>query len=133
MRYSHYPPQWLCLILAAAIYVNFFAHHWTTDIRILLFAACFIMFARTWVYFKVWREYRRMPLLVGFLLVALFIYFAENIATFARAWNYPDQEQGWKPVGIGKLGAWYLLMIISFVLTSLLHKIRRPITSVKMH
>ncbi len=124
MRYAHYPLQWLCLLLAVAIYINFFAHHWLPDIRVILFAACFVLFVRTWVYFKVWREYRRMPLLVGFLLVALFIYFAENIATFARAWNYPGQEQVWEPVGLGKLGAWYLLMIISFVLTSIVHKPR---------
>ena len=126
MRYSHYPPQWICFALAAAIYLNFFTHHYIVDVRTALFALCIVMFARTWVYFRVWRNYRRMPLLIGFLLVALFIYFAENIGTFARAWNYPGQQAIWKPVGFEKLGSWYLLMIISFVLTSVIHKPRPP-------
>ena len=34
-----------------------------------------------------------MPLLLGFVLVALFIWFAENIGTFANAWRYPNQSQ----------------------------------------
>lgn len=116
LRYSHYPPRWATWLLAAAVYVNFFAHHWTVDIRWLLFAATLLLFVRTRVYFRNWRVYRSMPLLIGFLLVALFIWFAENIATFAQAWNYPGQEDGWEMVSLSKLGSWYLLMIISFVL-----------------
>jgi uncharacterized membrane protein YoaT (DUF817 family) len=61
---------------------------------------------------------------LGFFLVALFIWFAENIGTFARAWTYPGQETGWEPVSLAKLGSWYLLMIISFVLVSLIHRPR---------
>ena len=34
-----------------------------------------------------------MPLLLGFTLVALFIWFAENIGTFTAAWIYPHQRQ----------------------------------------
>ena len=63
-----------------------------------------------------------MPLLLGFGLVALFIWFAENLGTFARAWIYPSQEHGWAPVSLAKLGSWYLLMIISFVLVATLHR-----------
>ena len=66
-----------------------------------------------------------VPLLLGFFLVALFIWLAENIGTFANAWTYPDQRAGWHMVGLAKLGSWYLLMIISFVLVSLVHGIRR--------
>jgi uncharacterized membrane protein YoaT (DUF817 family) len=62
-----------------------------------------------------------MPLLLGFLLVALFIWIAENVGTWSRAWIYPRQANGWTPVSISKLGAWYLLMIISFVLVSFVH------------
>jgi len=32
-RYSHYPPMHLTVILAAAIYLNFFTHHFTFDFR----------------------------------------------------------------------------------------------------
>jgi uncharacterized membrane protein YoaT (DUF817 family) len=124
MRYDHYPPVWATLLLAVAIYVNFFAHHFTVDIRLGLFAATALLFLRTTVHYRVFRFRHRMPLLLGFLLVSLFIWFAENIGTWSRAWLYPGQDAGWTPVPIAKLGAWYLLMIISFVLVTLVHRPR---------
>ena len=123
-RYTNYPPRWATYALAAAIYVNFFAHHWLPDIRIALFAATALLFWRTRIHFRNWRAHRWMPLLLGFFLVALFIWFAENIGTFARAWTYPGQEDGWHMVGLAKLGSWFLLMLISFVLVSLVQPIR---------
>lgn len=125
-RFSHYPPRGATWLLAAAIYVNFFAHHWTVDIRLGLFAATALLFWRTRVHFRNWCMHRWMPLLVGFGLVALFIWLAENIGTFARAWSYPGQEDGWEMVGLAKLGSWYLLMIISFVLVATVQKVRAP-------
>jgi uncharacterized membrane protein YoaT (DUF817 family) len=125
MRYTRYPPLWTTILLAVAIYVNFFAHHFVTDIRYALFAVTALLFARTTVHYRVFRFRHRMPLLLGFLLVALFIWFAENIGTWSRAWLYPGQGQEWTPVSIQKLGAWYLLMIISFVLVTLVHRPRK--------
>lgn len=122
MRYSNYPPLWTTIALAVAIYLNFFTHHFLPDIRYVLFAATFVLFMRTTVHYRVFRFRHRMPLLVGFLLVALFIWFAENIGTWSRAWLYPGQGEQWTPVSIQKLGAWYLLMIISFVLVTLVHR-----------
>ena len=125
-RYSAYPPRWATWVLAGAIYVNFFAHHWLPDIRLVLFAATILLFARTRVHFRNWRVHRWMPLLVGFLLVALFIWGAENIGTFAQAWTYPGQEHGWRMVSPAKLGSWFLLMLISFVLVELVAPVREP-------
>ncbi len=122
MRYTRYPPLWITMALAVAIYVNFFAHHFVTDMRYALFAVTALLFLRTTVHYRVFRFRHRMPLLVGFLLVALFIWFAENIGTWSRAWLYPGQGDAWTPVSIQKLGAWYLLMIISFVLVTLVHR-----------
>ncbi|PSJ59044.1 DUF817 domain-containing protein [Kumtagia ephedrae] len=122
MRYASYPPPWATVCLAAAIYVNFFAHHFVADLRYVLFAVTVLLFLRTTVHYRVFRFRHRMPLLVGFLLVALFIWLAENIGTWSRAWLYPGQRDGWAPVSIHKLGAWYLLMIISFVLVTLVHR-----------
>lgn len=121
LRYSAYPPLWATALLAVAIYVNFFSHHFVADIRIVLFAATAVLFLRTVVHYRVFRFRHRMPLLLGFLLVALFIWVAENVGTWSRAWIYPGQANGWTPVSISKLGAWYLLMIISFVLVSFVH------------
>ena len=125
-RYTAYPPRWATWLLAAAIYINFFAHHWLPDIRMALFAATGLLFWRTRVHFRNWRAHRWMPLLLGFLLVALFIWGAENIGTFARAWTYPGQENGWRMVSLAKLGSWFLLMLISFVLVALVSPIREP-------
>lgn len=122
IRYNRYPPMALTVVLCVAIYVNFFSHHYLPDIRWLLFAAIGLLYWRTFVHYRVFRFRHRMPLLVGFLLVALFIWLAENIATYSRAWLYPGQLDGWTPVSIAKLGSWYLLMIISFVLVTLVHR-----------
>nr|MDJ0512910.1 DUF817 family protein [Methyloceanibacter sp.] len=73
---------------------------------------------------RVFRYRLSMPLLVGLVLVALFIWFAENLSTFSRAWIYPNQSDGWRPVSIAKLGSWLLLMVISFVMVTF---IRRPV------
>jgi uncharacterized membrane protein YoaT (DUF817 family) len=120
-RFTHFPPLWLQGLLAAAVYVNFFAHHYLPDIRLGLFAATVLIYGRCFVFFRPDRHERSMPLVVGFVLVALFIWFAENLGTFARAWVYPDQDGGWRLVSIDKLGSWYLLMIISFVLVAAVH------------
>jgi uncharacterized membrane protein YoaT (DUF817 family) len=118
-RFDHFPSRRALILLATAVYVNFFSHHWLPDVRWGLFAVIGIVFWRTTVWFRPFRIYRRMPLLFGFLLVALFIWFAENIGTLSNAWLYPQQKYGWTMVSPSKLGAWYLLMIISFVLVSL--------------
>jgi uncharacterized membrane protein YoaT (DUF817 family) len=125
-RYTNYPRAAATYLLAVTIYTNFFAHHWLPDARLLLFAVMFWLFRRTRVYFAVWKEPRWMPLPVGWFLVAVFIWIAENISTFSRAWTYPEQHDVWQLVSPAKLGAWYLLMYISFVLVAAIHKPRRP-------
>lgn len=117
-RFTRHPPFAATACLAVAIYVNFFTHHFLPDMRCALFAAVALLFGRTWVYFRIRHAHRRMPLLLGFSLVALFIWFAENIGTFTAAWRYPMQHHGWHMVPFAKLGAWFLLMIISYVLVS---------------
>ena len=121
-RFVNYPASRLPSLIAVAVYINFFSHHWLPDMRYALFAAIGWVFLRTRVYFTVWRTERWMPLLLGWLLVALFIWFAENIATFANAWTYPDQDDGWRMVSLSKLGSWTLLMYISFVLVAAVHR-----------
>jgi uncharacterized membrane protein YoaT (DUF817 family) len=125
LKYINYPPLWTTWLLAVLAYVNFFTHHFTIDIRIGLYAFSVLIFWRGWFVFTPDRTPRRMPLLMGYLLVALFIWFAENLGTFAAAWVYPDQRDGWRLVSIEKLGAWYLLMLLSFVLTTLVHRPER--------
>ena len=117
-EYSHYPARRYTVLLVSLIYLNFFTHHYFWDIRWLLVAVTVLLFYRTRIYFRIIQIYRYMPLLFGWFLVALFIWFAENIATYANIWIYPNQLEQWQMVPLAKLSSWYLLMLLSFVLVS---------------
>jgi len=127
LRFDRYPRRWVTAIVAALIYVNFFSHHYLWDFRYVLLLAVIVIYARTVMHFRIFRVRLRMPVLLAFLLVALFIWFAENIGTISQAWTYPDQQGGWQLVSIGKLGSWFLLMIISVVLVTWIYK-PQPLT-----
>jgi uncharacterized membrane protein YoaT (DUF817 family) len=110
--------------LAAAIYLNFFWHHFWLDLRWWLSALVVIVFWRSWVAFTVGERRYRMPLTVSFVLIGFFIWVAENIATFFGAWQYPDQERVWRLVHIGKLSSWLLLVIVSFLIVASLKTVK---------
>ncbi|MGO4246556.1 DUF817 domain-containing protein [Paenarthrobacter sp. RAF54_2] len=122
LHFDHYPWRWITALVAAGIYINFFSHHYVFDARWVLLAAVVLVYGRCMMHFRVFRKRFRMPILVSFLLVALFIWFAENIGTWSHAWLYPNQVNGWQAVSIEKLLAWFLLMIISVVLVAWVYK-----------
>lgn len=126
LRFSRYPRRWLTAVVAALIYVNFFSHHWIVDLRWILLLAVVVLWARTTMHFRFFRGTFRMPLLLAFAGVALFIWLAENIATYAGAWLYPSQVGGWHPVDASKLSSWFLLMIVSVVLVTWVYPPRGP-------
>ena len=121
LRFSHHPPLVVTALLSLGIYANFFLHHYWWDVRYVLMALIAVAFRRCWIHFRIDRVHRRMPFLLGFTLVALFIWLAENIGTFTRTWLYPNQLQGWEMVSIAKLGAWFLLTIMSYVMVTLVN------------
>lgn len=121
-RFSGHPPLWTLGLLGVAIYANFYTHHYVADLRLLLFAACIVLFRRTWVHYRIWRTHRRMPLLLGLFLVALFIWVAENIGTLTATWLYPHQATAWSVVRLGKLGSWFLLLVISYTLVAAVNR-----------
>jgi uncharacterized membrane protein YoaT (DUF817 family) len=120
-RFTQHPPRRWLAALSVAIYLNFFAHHYLPDLRLPLFAAAGLLFSRTTIYFKIWHHHRSMPLLPGLLLVSLVIWISENVGTFTRTWLYPSQQHGWAMVSAGKFGSWFLLLIISYTLVSLIN------------
>lgn len=126
LHFDHYPWRWITALVAAGIYVNFFSHHYIFDARWLLLAAVVLVYGRCVMHFRVFRKRFRMPILASFLLVALFIWFAENIGTWSHAWLYPNQLNGWQAVSIDKLLARFLLMIISVVLVAWVYKPEPP-------
>lgn len=121
-RFTNYPNFLHTAIVATLIYINFFTHHFIYDIRLLLFIAIAYLYYKTQIYFTVLKKERSMPLLLGFFLVTLFIWIAENAGTFFSVWLYPSQIDGWELVGFQKIGSWFLLMVVSFVLISSLHR-----------
>jgi uncharacterized membrane protein YoaT (DUF817 family) len=128
MRFAPYPPMWTTLVLILLIYINFFTHHFGPDIRIGLFLVIGFLFFRTMIHYQIDKLYRRMPFLIAWILSAFFLWIAENVGTLTKTWTYPDQEAGWKMVGFAKMGSWALLLVISFVLVTLVVKIRSPDT-----
>jgi uncharacterized membrane protein YoaT (DUF817 family) len=59
-----------------------------------------------------------MPLALAFVLIGLFLWAAENAATFLDAWKYADQMEVWTAVHPSKIGSWSLLVTMSFVLVA---------------
>ncbi|GAA6206933.1 DUF817 domain-containing protein [Cognatishimia sp. WU-CL00825] len=118
MRFTQYPPFWMTLLLASAIYINFFTHHFLPDLRWILFVATLLVFFRTRILFRIGQKFYGWPLPAAALLSSLFMWLAENVGTISATWLYrgqtPDQ---W--VSLAKLGSWYLLLYVSFVSVTL--------------
>ncbi|MGW7053582.1 DUF817 domain-containing protein [Streptomyces sp. NPDC054887] len=104
--------------LAAAVYVNFFSHHWLPDARWVLAGLILLATIGTSVGYSVGERRYRMPLALSFVLIGFFLWIAENAATYVGAWSYPDQLHGWQPVSPMKIGAWALLISVTFVLVA---------------
>lgn len=118
MRFAPYPPFWVTLLLAAAIYVNFFAHHFLPDIRLGLFAATVLIFARTRIWFWVAERPYWMPLPLAAFLSSLALWIAENVGTATGTWMYSGQLPG-QAVSFAKMGSWYLLLYVAFTTVTL--------------
>ena len=131
MRFERYPPMGATLGLAVLIYANFFSHHFLPDARLVLFGLALALFWRTRVWFKVDRVDRSMPFALSACLTAGFVWLAESVGVLTRTWVYPHPGGGpgsgeiaFAP--LSKLGAWLLLLIISFVCVTLVIRPRPP-------
>lgn len=129
MRFAPYPPFFLTLVLAGAIYVNFFAHHFLPDIRVALFAATLVLYARTRIWFRIHDRHWWMPLPFAAFLASLALWIAENVGTVTGTWIYSGQLPG-QVVSLGKLGSWYLLLYVAFVTVTLVS--RRALSAVPL-
>jgi uncharacterized membrane protein YoaT (DUF817 family) len=105
-------------VVAALIYLNFFTSHVLPDVRLLLALLLLAVTWRTQVRFTVGPRRYAMPLALSFVLIGLFLWLAENAATFLRAWQYPSQELVWTLVHVSKVGSWSLLVVVSIVLVA---------------
>lgn len=131
LQMTGWPHAIFTVIISAAIYFNFFTHHFIDDYRWVLTAALFVIFFRTKVYFTVVDKVYQMPLMLAFLLIGFFIWIGENISTFLGAWSYPNQEETWQPVHIGKISSWFLLVVISIIIVAQLKHVKMNRTVVR--
>ena len=106
------------IILCILIYLNFFTNHFIPDLRFFLISGVIILFWKINVYFTVTEKVYYMPVSISFLLIAFFIWLAENICTFYGAWKYSYQLTNWEVVSLHKITSWFLLVIISFIIVS---------------
>ncbi|MBA2877838.1 uncharacterized membrane protein YoaT (DUF817 family) [Anoxybacillus kamchatkensis] len=123
-----WPPFSVVVPLVAAIYFNFFTHHYWMDVRWWLIGLVTIVFWSSSVIYEVNGTRYRMPLVLSFLLIGFFIWIAENIATFFGAWQYPNQAKVWSIVHLGKVSSWFLLVIVSFLIVATLKQMKQKNT-----
>lgn len=122
MRFTPYPPFWMTVLLACAIYINFFAHHFLPDIRLGLFVATVILYLRTQIWFSIGHHRYRMPLPLAALFSSFFLWVAENVGTNTGTWVYAGQSSEFHWVSFAKLGSWYLLLYVSFATVTLVYR-----------
>lgn len=121
MRFAPYPKIRWTFLLGAAIYINFFAHHYLPDMRWGLFAATLVLFARTRIWFRVSVGDHWMPLPVAAGLSSLALWVAENVGTATGTWLYSGQTPDhW--VSFGKISSWYLLLYVAFITVTLVSR-----------
>ncbi|USG63744.1 DUF817 domain-containing protein [Brevibacillus ruminantium] len=130
---ENWPRHRFVVPLEAAIYLNFFTHHYIWDLRWILTAAIFLVFWKSRVYFRVDKEQFWMPVPVSYFLIGFFIWIAENIATFFGAWRYPNQAEGWQLVHVSKFSSWFLLVIVSFIIVAELKHVKEHLAGRSSH
>jgi len=116
LKMNNWPKYIYTLPLGVMIYLNFFTHHFILDLRWILTILLCIIFTQTYVQFTVRNNIYRMPLLFVFFCIGIFIWIAENMATFLGAWQYPNQHDSWRPVASSKISSWVLLVVISIMI-----------------
>ena len=124
MRFSYYPKPWTTWLLAVAIYDNFYADSFGYDFRLYIFTAALWLYRRCFVFFRPDTEVRAMPLWLAATLTSFFLWLAENVGTFTHTWVYPGKV--WHLVPLAKMGAWGLLLVISFVTVTLVFPSKAP-------
>lgn len=116
VQFDHLPSFTTMMSLAVLSYLNFMTKFVIYDFRYFLFLWSVLLFYKTRVQFNLGNYKIHSPMLLVLLILAVIIWVAENISTFYQIWLYPSQIDAWHMVGLGKIGSWYLLLLLSLVL-----------------
>ncbi len=114
MRFDPFPRPYFGFLLAIAIYLNFFTHHYIPDFRWALIVLTAVIFGQTWIHFQPFERIWRLPLVLCAFLSSLFLYLAENIGTLTGTWVYGGTT-GLAFTDPMKITSWYLLLFVSFM------------------
>lgn len=120
--FEHLPGRGTLIFLGLLIYANFFTNHFLPDMRWPIFVMLVVAFWKTKFHSTITRRTFSIHPLVTNAFLAFFVWVAEQIGTFARAWIYPQQSVGWTPVPFHMFTSWYMLLIFSFIIISFLYR-----------
>ena len=120
--FSALPKRSVLFFIGIIIYANFFTNHFIIDLRWPIFIVVVAIFWKTKLRVQLTSKVYTIHPLVSNALLALFVWFAEQIGTFARAWVYPNQSVEWTPVPFHMFTSWYMLLIFSFVIIALINQ-----------
>lgn len=115
VSFNYLPSLSAMSCLAILAFINFMSKFFVPDIRSVLFFWSIFIFWRTKVVLYLQAQKYQLPLLFLLVCFACVVWVAENISTFYDIWVYPNQADGWRLVWLGKIGSWYLLLLLSFV------------------
>ncbi len=118
LKFINFPPFHYSIPIVILIYINFFSHHFVSDIRYFLFLLILGVAYKTYSYFEIDKEIYRMHSLLAIFLASLCIWIAENIATLLWARVYPNQQLWRHIVSFHKIGSRFLLFTLSTVIVS---------------
>ena len=126
VHFQYLPSFGNMMALAVLSYANFMTKFFIPDFRNILFVWSVLIFWNTKIGFELQKYEFKLPMLPVLILLAFIIWVAENISTFYKIWLYPTQVDAWHMVGWGKLGSWYLLLLLSLVLVLKILGQRKP-------
>lgn len=123
----HWPSYRAAGFVGAAIYLNFFSNAFIPDLRIYITLVLIVIFRKAMFSFQLRENRYFISALLSFFIIGLFIWMAENIATFLGAWKYTYQHNGWKMVSWHKITSWSLLVIVSIIIVAQLKRLKKDL------
>jgi len=125
IRLLNWPQSLIVAIIGLMIYFNFFSMDISKEFRAFLVLVVVFLFSKSRIEFVNTTKKRSISIILAFAGLGIFVWIAENIATFLGAWAYPYQLNKWQMVHLSKINSWFLLGIICFILVAQLIEKRR--------
>jgi uncharacterized membrane protein YoaT (DUF817 family) len=113
---SRWPSSSIVAIIGLVTYLNFFSMDISIEFRSFLIFLVVFVFAKSKIEYTNTTKKRSVPIVFIFSGLGIFVWIAENIATYLGAWAYPYQLSHWQMVHLSKINSWFLLGVVCFIL-----------------